>query len=79
MALLSSITCGACGNVADVWHSPRDAPPMVCHSCADAAAAKARELQLAAVAALSTEERLRRIEAWIYDYRPQVPLSEMMF
>lgn len=31
----------------------------------------ARKMALADLAALPVEERLARIEAWIYDYRPQ--------
>jgi hypothetical protein len=79
MALLSRITCGTCGKEADVWHSPSDPKPRICHACRDTAAAEKREDALAAVAALPIEERLRRIEAWIYDYRAPVPLIEMRF
>jgi hypothetical protein len=52
-------------------HSPSDLKPTICGAC------KAREIDLARIEhfakldALPIEERLRRIETWIYDYRPQ--------
>lgn len=79
MAVLSSIKCEACGTNTHVSHRPDDAPPKACHQCACKAAEKTREQALNEIAALPLEERLRRIEAWIYDYRVPVPLSEMRF
>lgn len=79
MAVVSQIKCEACGLESHVSHSPARPKPKVCHSCARKAATKTREDALAELAALPTEERLQRIEAWIYDYRPPVPLSEMRF
>jgi hypothetical protein len=62
-----------------VSHAPGSPRPKVCHSCRRAADRDAREQALAEIAELPLEERLRRIEAWIYDYKPPVPLSEMKF
>jgi len=79
MAILSQITCEQCGVTTHVNHSPADAPLKICHACFENNAASKRDQHLAARAALPIEERLRLIEAWIYDYRVPVPLSEMRF
>lgn len=79
MARLSRISCLSCGQKADVWHDSRERAPKVCHSCTEAAAFKKRDEELARIAALPIEERLRRIEAWIHDYRAPTPLSETRF
>ena len=79
MAVLSAIKCEACGLNTHVSHAPQAERPKVCHSCANKAAADRREADLAALAALPMEERIARIEAWIYDYRPYIPLSELRF
>jgi len=70
MAVLSRITCERCGQAADVMHAPMDRPK-VCGTCTAKAAESKRDQHLSDLAALSLEERLRRVEAWIYDYRPQ--------
>jgi len=71
MAILSMITCEDCGERKEVNHSPADAQPRICAACRAKAADAKRTKHLAARAALSAEERLRLIEEWIYDYRPQ--------
>lgn len=71
MAVLSQITCEACGAKKDVWHSPSDPRPRVCATCEDKRLTAAREEHFAKLDALTLEERLRRVEGWIYDYRPQ--------
>jgi DNA replicative helicase MCM subunit Mcm2 (Cdc46/Mcm family) len=71
MAVLSRITCKGCGTTTEVNHSPAEAPPEICGVCQHAEAASKREQHFAELDALQIEERLRRIEAWIYDYRPQ--------
>lgn len=79
MAVLSPIKCDACGLNTHVSHAPHREKPKVCHSCARKSAEDKRAADLAELAALPLEERLRRVEAWIYDYRPPTPLSEMRF
>jgi hypothetical protein len=71
MAVLSMITCEGCGKRAEVNHSPADAPPKFCGECRARALASKRDQHFAELDTLTVEERLRRIEAWIYDYRPQ--------
>ena len=71
MAVLSRITCERCGEVADVMHSPSDAKPQVCGACRAREEDAERDQYFAELDALPLEERLRRVETWIYDYRPQ--------
>ena len=71
MAVLSRIVCERCGTTADVMHSPMDAKPKICGACRAEEAGSRRDRHLAELAALPIEERLHRIEEWIYDYRPQ--------
>jgi hypothetical protein len=71
MAVLSRITCKRCGVTTEVSHSPVDAPPEICGTCRKADMASARDQHFAKLDALSIEDRLRRVEEWIYDYRPQ--------
>ena len=62
-----------------VSHGSGDAPPKVCHQCARKSAEDARETKLRELAALPIEERISRIEAWIYDYRPPRSINDMVF
>lgn len=71
MAVLTPIKCESCGVSTHVSHSPANPAPKICGACAGKALASKRDQHFAKLDALSTEERLRRVEAWIYDYRPQ--------
>lgn len=79
MSVVSLIRCVECGRTADVSHAPHTSPPKTCGLCAKAEAGREREHHLAVLQTLTVEERLRKMEEWIYDYRPPKPLSEMMF
>lgn len=76
MALITNIICTVCGQPKEVCRASGDMST-VCHECAAAEAARARGVALAGLAALTVEERLARVEAWIYDYKPPVSLSDM--
>lgn len=79
MAVVSQITCEQCGTTTHVGHSPANLAPKVCGPCRGKEAKSKRDEHLAAMAALPIEQRIARIEAWLYDYEPPVPLSEMRF
>jgi hypothetical protein len=70
MALSSRITCESCGEVATVMHSP-STYPTICGQCLTKERQTERDKHFTKLDALSIEERLRLVEAWIYDYRPQ--------
>ena len=71
MAVLSKITCERCGVTTHVSHSPANAAPKICGACWGKELGSKRDQHFATLDALSVEERLRRVEAWIYDFRPQ--------
>ena len=77
MAISSKITCDTCHQEKNEMHDPSKAPPTTCAQCREKKAAEARQLHLDELAKLPTEERLRRIEEFIYDhqrsYHPQKP------
>lgn len=79
MAVLSQITCTGCGLTTHVSHRPGDRPPRVCHQCARKSAEEVRAEKLKALAELPIEDRIARIEAWIYDYRPSRSINDMVF
>lgn len=68
MAVVSHITCGQCGVNAHVSHGSGKPPPKLCGLCERKNAEDQKDAALAELAALPTDERLRRIEAWIYDH-----------
>lgn len=78
MAVIQNIICSVCGQPRQVCCGAAHWPT-VCRECSASKAAKERADRLAAVAALPLEERLARIEAWIEDYKPPVPMSELLF
>lgn len=79
MAVVSGIKCEKCGVQTHVSHSPGDPPPKICGPCSAQTAAEKRTAALAELAALPIEERLARVEAWIYDYRPPRSIYEARF
>lgn len=70
MAILSHITCEQCGEKKDVMHSPSEVTPKFCDECKAKTKAEAKDRYLMSLGGLSIEERLRKLEEWIYDYRP---------
>ncbi len=71
MALCRTITCSQCHQEREVWFSAADYPPDVCHGCREVEAELAKGRAMAELAALPMEQRIARIEEWIYDYKPQ--------
>ncbi len=71
MAVLSGITCERCGATTHVNHSSGSAPPKICNHCRAKEDISKRDQHFKELDALTTEERLRRIEEWIYNYRPR--------
>lgn len=71
MALCTRITCTRCHQPSDEWHGSGDYPPDLCRRCRAANADGTRQSHFAELDALTIEARVRKIEEWIYDYRPQ--------
>jgi len=71
MAICRNITCKCCCQEREVWTSASDQQPEICHQCAAIEADNKKKLALVEIAKLTIEQRLARIEEWIYDYKPQ--------
>ena len=50
-----------------------------CRSCENKEAAAKRAQYLKGLEALTIEERLAKLEAWTYDYRPPVNINDIRF
>lgn len=73
MAYRTTRLCTGCGEVKDFWESGGKPPAQICSDCEGKAAEAELQKHLAALAELPTEERLRRIEAWIYRHGKNHP------
>ena len=79
MALLSKIVCEGCGQNKEVMHPASQFPPKVCNECKEKERLADRKLHFQKLDDLTIEARVRRIEEWIYDYKPPVSLRDIKF
>ena len=70
MAYQTTITCIECHKNKQVIVGGGNSPSLVCHECQSAKDAERREKYFAELDKLPLEERIRKIEEWIYEYRP---------
>lgn len=77
MAFITTVVCMTCGESKCEVQSSNDRN--TCSDCRHKKAVQDRLTHLKGLEALTIEERVARIEAWIYDYRPPVSISDMTF
>lgn len=70
MSRQTHIHCNVCKKEAYVRHGTGQPAPRTCDECINKAAETAETKYLNTLAKLPVEERLARIEKWIYNYRP---------
>ena len=70
MAYSTTITCTKCLKLKTIIVSSGDFTT-VCGECKAAEEQEKRDKYFAELDKLTLEERVRRIEEWIYDYQPQ--------
>ena len=70
MAYNTVITCTACGENKNVIVPSSGPRTSRCHDCEAAYNAEQRANYFAELDNLTLEERVRRIEEWIYEYKP---------
>ena len=70
MAYNVTITCIRCKKNKNVIVSSGSGAPLVCGDCTKKEREELRDKYFAGLDKLSMEERVRRIEEWIYDYKP---------
>jgi len=69
MAQMSTIHCTSCGKSKEVNYSSGSPPPSICSDCKEAEEAAKKEKHLTELSALPIEERLAKIEKWMYKHR----------
>lgn len=70
MAYLIWIICKKCGKESQVAVNSGMPAPSLCDECQQKDINKKRREYFHGLDGLTIEERLRRIEEWIYDYKP---------
>lgn len=78
MAYFRKITCKKCGETKQELCG-HDYLPDICSSCRDKEVTQKRTQHLNGLRALPIEERLVRIEKWIYDYKPPISNGDVRF
>lgn len=79
MAYLKPSFCDKCGSHYQACISAGFEPPKMCYDCQAVEDAAARKEYFANLDKLSIEERIRKIEEWIYNYRPPVDYRNARF
>ena len=67
MAVTDTIKCNKCGQQKWVTYSLQYPCPMICDECIKSEKSDAKQQRLDSLALLSVEDRLAKIEEWIYD------------
>ena len=70
MAYMTNIHCMECGENKTVAVGAGQVPELICGACQGLKDAERREEYFASLDKLPLEERIRKIEEWIYEYRP---------
>lgn len=78
MARYEQIFCTSCQRTKQVVRGAGDWGA-TCNECESAAAEKAKKEHLDGLKALPLEERVARIEAWIYEHGNLPPLGPLVF
>ncbi len=76
MALVVEIDCGICGRHETTTISSGGVRPEICSGCQKATEDSLRMRHFQGLDAMAINDRLRRVEKWIYDYKPPInPLN----
>ena len=79
MALTVDILCKFCGKTERISIPSGGLTPTVCCNCRKRFRDRKKREHFGGLDALTIEERLRKIEEWIYDYKPPVDLNDVKF
>ena len=69
MAVCTTIVCSSCDQEKRVWHDSDKATPTTCSECEKKKAEVEKKAYLAAQAQLPMEERLAKLEEFMYDHQ----------
>lgn len=79
MAFITSMYCGRCSQTKSVTIGSGSTTPQICHECTVIEAKEKEESHFKELDKLSHEERIRKIEKWIYHYKPPTSPMDMVF
>lgn len=71
MAFLETICCSVCNKTKQIISNSGSFGPRICRECSAKQAAKQKKKYLAEYAALPLEERIAKIEEWIYEHNKE--------
>ncbi len=77
MAYVISIYCRGCNTSKQVTVGSGNPLPDLCHKCAKEKADEAEREHFHGLDGLTIEERIRRVEKWIYNHKHSKPISAM--
>lgn len=70
MAFLTEMYCIKCHTKKQVTVGSGQCPSNICPECRNKEESEKRAIYLKGLEALTLEERIKKIEAWTYDYKP---------
>jgi hypothetical protein len=79
MVYMQDITCSVCGKQTQESVGAGRVATFVCSECHSKEVAKKRREHFAKLDAMFIEDRIRRIEKWIYDYKPPRSVNDVRY
>jgi len=79
MAYVIRFLCRVCGEEKEEAISSGSAAPCICNACTSKKKDRERVIHFNNLDHLSIEERLRRVEEWIYDHKQSVKLTDTRY
>jgi hypothetical protein len=79
MAVITTMFCKICKEVKQTTVGSGQSIPMICCSCAEKEADEKRRLHFSGLDGLTIEERLRKVEEWIYNYKRPIDPRNIRF
>ena len=79
MAMIMDIHCSMCGKIRQITVGAGRLKPTVCGTCENLENDRKRREHFKGLDGLTVEERLRKIEYWIYNYKPPINPMEIRY
>lgn len=79
MAIILEFVCRVCNQPKESAVASGSPTPTICNECKKFENDQKRREHFHGLDGLTIEERLRKIEKWIYDYKPHKNINEIRF
>jgi len=79
MAYITTMFCKVCKETKQTAIGAGQSTPMICCSCAEKIADEKRRLHFHGLDGLTIEERLRKLEEWVYNYKIPIDPRDIRF